>query len=282
MDKIEIGKRIKERRLSLGMTQSSITDGYMTRNMLSLIESGNALPSLETAEYLAKKLDVSLSYLLEDTPKGQSSQKEKTAKKVRELYAASDYKSILDLLETFDDWDTELSYVCAYSAFNYAKILTKNGSFEEALKYLNLAIEKSNETIYDTSAIKAAVPLYFAIATNVQSPLLELDIDTYEKKRLQAFDYELYKYLTLDFDFDFSTSVFKTHLYAKQLIRKYRFYDAINVLKEIEETKSTDYNAFVLFSVYSDLESCYKQIGDFENAYRYSSRKFNLLNALKK
>ena len=61
-------------------------------------------------------------------------------------------------------------------------------------------------------------------------------------------------------------------------MKKYRFSDAIVLLKEIEEMKTTSYNAFVLFGAYTDLENCYKALGDFENAYKYSSKRLNLVN----
>ena len=86
---------------------------------------------------------------------------------------------------------------------------------------------------------------------------------------------------TSDFDFDFSTPIFKLHVEAKLLIKKYRFAEAIECLKAIEETKTTSYNAFVFFSVYTDLENAYKQLGDFENAYRYSSKRMSMLEGFK-
>ncbi|MBE6537478.1 MAG: helix-turn-helix transcriptional regulator [Ruminococcaceae bacterium] len=280
MDKIEIGKRIKNRRLELGFTQTQVTDGYMTRNMLSLIESGSALPSLDTLFYLSKKLDISLYFLLSDEDtKNENTNDSSFKDNARELYANGKYKECIDLLDTISNTDCETEYLYAYSAFLYGKQLTENGSFNDAQKYLRLALEKSQMTVYDTSVIETSLPLYLAISTNVQSPLLELDVSDYENKRLSAFDYELYKYLTSDFDFEFSNRFFKLHIEAKALMKKYRFSEAIILLSEIEEAKSTSYNAFVFFGVYTDLENAYKQIGDFENAYRYSSKRLNLINA---
>ena len=42
MNSEELGKRIKEARLAKKMTQSELVGTFITRNMLSRIESGNA------------------------------------------------------------------------------------------------------------------------------------------------------------------------------------------------------------------------------------------------
>ena len=58
MNSEELGKRIKEARLAKKMTQSELVGTFITRNMLSRIESGNACPSVKTLEYLAGRLDL--------------------------------------------------------------------------------------------------------------------------------------------------------------------------------------------------------------------------------
>ena len=52
MEKNTLGKRIKEARLAKKMTQSEVVGDFITRNMLSQIESGAATPSLKSLEYL--------------------------------------------------------------------------------------------------------------------------------------------------------------------------------------------------------------------------------------
>lgn len=63
MDRAEIGRIIKEARLAKKMTQSQVVGDFITRNMLSQIESGTAVPSIKTLEYLSKKLDISIHLL---------------------------------------------------------------------------------------------------------------------------------------------------------------------------------------------------------------------------
>lgn len=278
MNRLEIGKRIRELRLSLGLTQSQLTDGYMTRNMLSLIESGTALPSLESAEYIANRLNVPLSYLLSGNTEVPLIKKDTYADTLRELFASGNYEACIDALTDIEEENFETAYIFAYSCFYRGKELAEHGSFAEAERLLKTSLEKCKETVYDTTHVEAVAPLYLAIVSNFQSPLLELDTDSYEHLHHNAYEYELYKYITADYNFDFSTPVLKLHIEAKSLIKKYRFTEAISLLKKIEEMKKDSYHAFVFFGVYTDLENCYKQLGDFENAYRYSSKRLNLVN----
>ena len=52
---MQIGEKIKTLRQAKLMTQSELAGTQITRNMLSSIEHGTALPSLPTALYLAER-----------------------------------------------------------------------------------------------------------------------------------------------------------------------------------------------------------------------------------
>ncbi|MCL2071042.1 MAG: helix-turn-helix domain-containing protein [Oscillospiraceae bacterium] len=61
----QLGKKLKEARLIKKMTQSDVVGTFITRNMLSQIESGAASPSLRTLEYLANALEIPIHYLID-------------------------------------------------------------------------------------------------------------------------------------------------------------------------------------------------------------------------
>lgn len=58
MENNTLGKRIKEARLAKKMTQSEVVGDFITRNMLSQIESGSATPSVKTLEYLLSLIHI--------------------------------------------------------------------------------------------------------------------------------------------------------------------------------------------------------------------------------
>ncbi|MCL2107848.1 MAG: helix-turn-helix domain-containing protein [Oscillospiraceae bacterium] len=67
MNNTLLGKKLKEARLAKKMTQTDVVGGYITRNMLSQIESGCAFPSIRTLEYLSGVLEIPMSELVSES-----------------------------------------------------------------------------------------------------------------------------------------------------------------------------------------------------------------------
>lgn len=63
---MELGERIKTARIECGLSQRQLCGEVCTRNMLSMIESGKAKPSMETLRYFARQLGKPLSWFLEE------------------------------------------------------------------------------------------------------------------------------------------------------------------------------------------------------------------------
>lgn len=61
-----LGEKLKKTRKEAGLSQRQVCGTVITRNMLSLIESGSAQPSVETLQYLAAQLGKSAGYFLDD------------------------------------------------------------------------------------------------------------------------------------------------------------------------------------------------------------------------
>lgn len=278
--KYNIGEKIKRRRKELSITQSALCDGKITRNMLSLIESGKATPSLETADYLADALDIPLSYLFSEEEDLSFFHKQKKISYIKDLFQRKNYSHCIKIISEINSDDDELNYIWATSAYYLGIDALKQGSLQSAYKHFTSAEERSQKTIYDTEMLRITIPMYMAIIGNIQSPLLEFDSEAFEDAYVNSENYEFFKYLTQDLEFDFKTEIYKDHIEAKKHLKKYNYPKAIEILISMEKYKSSsDYNAFVMFGVYTDLEVSYKQMGDFENAYRYANKRLSLLNA---
>jgi transcriptional regulator with XRE-family HTH domain len=67
-DDAPIGRRIRERRRELGLTQANLAAPEYTKSFISQIESGLADPSLDSLRFLSRRLKTSLSMIAGDPP----------------------------------------------------------------------------------------------------------------------------------------------------------------------------------------------------------------------
>ncbi|MCL1823576.1 MAG: helix-turn-helix transcriptional regulator [Oscillospiraceae bacterium] len=119
MNGLLLGKRLKEARLSKKMTQSDVVGGYITRNMLSQIESGAAFPSIRTLEYLSGVLEVPMAELMSGIETERSG-----------LSLAEDLKTCVRLLSPYLEEDS--------SAYK---------EIDAIIRYAEAALEKIAETM---------------------------------------------------------------------------------------------------------------------------------------
>ncbi len=277
-----IGEKIKKARSELRLTQAELVGNKITRNMLSAIESGKASPSLETLEYLASTLELPLPYLLSSDDDLLFYRKKERISAIRNALDEKNYTVCINLILKLDGLDDELAYILSVCYFNLGVSSLKYGALDSAVKYLDLCLIYCNKTIYDTSLFTTVLPMYSAIAKNVNAPLLEFEDKKYYIGLTNTTDLEFYKYLILDFDYSFTKFEFATHMRAKQCIKERKYSDAVSLLLEIEARRNEfEYNAYLFYGVYTDLDTCYKQLFDFESAYRYASKRISLLEGFK-
>lgn len=100
---MELGKRLKEVRLALGLSQRQLCGDAITRNMLSQIENGSARPSMDTLRYLATRLGKPLSYFLEEET--VTSPNQAVMDTARAARRAGDWRGVLDAMEHYQSRD---------------------------------------------------------------------------------------------------------------------------------------------------------------------------------
>ena len=61
-----LGEKLKQARLEAGLSQRQLCGEEVTRNMLSQIENGVAMPSMGTLSYFARQLGKPVSFFLEE------------------------------------------------------------------------------------------------------------------------------------------------------------------------------------------------------------------------
>ncbi len=172
MNAVLLGKRIKEARLRRKMTQSELVGDFITRNMLSRIESGNACPSVKTLEYLAQRLDIPFGLLMDGSDTDSSDGAELLAEAKR-LYRAGEYKDCSTAVSALEEssFSDEGAALAARCAVALAKQCESNGDMRSAAEYAEKALKYADIGIYASREIKTeAVLLLDRIAGSVPVP----------------------------------------------------------------------------------------------------------------
>ena len=166
MDSRELGKRIKELRLSKRMTQSEVVGDFITRNMLSQIESGTALPSINTLEYIAGKLGVPVASLVspedlawyEGKPGPSPSGLAAELLRAKEHYHFGRFEQVICLMEPhLSDDDPLYDEACALSAHSHLALAKKKkelGNQDAAAGHAKAVIRLSQNGIYSSRELK--------------------------------------------------------------------------------------------------------------------------------
>lgn len=275
---MNLGKKIKEARIKKKLTQNQLCADRLTRNMLSAIENGKSYGSLDTLIYLAGELDIPLAYLFSEDTDSFYYEKKSRMPKIRASLDEKNYVLCISHIMSLEKLDDELSFILATCYFNLGINAIMHGSLKSGEKHLSQCKYYCKQTLYDTKRFESIIPLYQSICVNVNAPLLEFDEKAYLSEMKDATEIEFYKYLVLDAEYPFSKDYYKNHLTAKLLIKERKYEDALSLLSSIEAKKSEiGPNAFLMFGIYADMEICYKNLFDFESAYKYSSKRISLI-----
>lgn len=153
---MELGKRLKQARLELGLSQRQLCGEFITRNMLSLIENGAASPSVETLRYLAAQLGKPVSYFLEEET--VTSPNQKRMEQVRLDFDAENYHAVVQQLESFvypdATFQREAELLHCLSLLRLAEKMLSEGKKPYALELLEIAGKIGEKTPYYTKEME--------------------------------------------------------------------------------------------------------------------------------
>ena len=279
-----LGQKIKKLRTERKMTQAVLSDDLITRNMLSQIENDVALPSLPTLIELARRLGVSPGHLLAETDDDPVPYKDEKMPRILRLFKDKKYEECAEEIRTIfgDRGDDEIWLVYAEACLCAAQNALASGAMTTADRYCGEVLTASEQTVFDTRALKARALLLSAAAKNPQSPRLELSEDDYLRYTVELSGEELYRYLCDDSAYAYRAEQLAVHAKARHLMQEQRFRDAYNLLEEyVTRESAAQIGAFVLFRIYGDMETCARNTRDFENAYRMSVKRLSMLSAFR-
>ncbi len=291
-----IGERIKRLRKQKRMTQQELADGEITRNMLSRIENGYALPSLPTLIHLASRLEIPCACLLDETALEEYN-RSKVVRNAREYMKSGNFDAALELIRssqiTIDD---ELALILIECDLALAGRLTSERKYLDAYFLLSDAITNTGNTVYSTAGSGYIADLYRSLAKRTlplkkepdQSPALpDFDkyIDIYIYIRLLDLldNGQLVKAINLASLCEIRDRILSAHVAAKLDMTTGRYREAaskLTLILESEESTPTVHGGLMLYRIYEDLEQCAKGENDYVLAYTYKEQKLKLYSKM--
>ncbi len=299
----QLGEKIKSRRKALNLTQSQIAGEEITRNMLSLIENGNATPSLQTLEYLSKRLEVPMTFFFAEGYDLTTTEDEEKKQKIKKLYLEKHYSECVDeALNSYnhiDDMPDELLFICAEAAMQSGKNKTLKGAFESATHYFDLAHVFSAKCVYPTDWIDANILLYESMIENSDCPVQSLDKEYYMKLR-RSIGFEIYSYLyairLIDEKRGEDAAQFLKHnklieqAHKEHVNAKFMMLSDNNELKNqalellcdmIKKAPSYPLDAITRYLILKDIEESARALDDFEMAYKYATMRLKIISDMR-
>lgn len=281
-----VGEKIRKLRTDKSMTQRELAGDRITRNMLSLIEKGRALPSVETLKYIAERLKVSSGYLLADEKEDAGFELRGKIEDIRVAYSNREFEICADLCREYGTDDDEINLLLANCCFELGKEFFYNDSLRMAASKLDLVFEYAEKTIHYTKNIEAAAWAYFKYFELISPSLMSDNMD------YEAYNRDAVKFLTLDDDFCKYVLALQTgesrNLFGEsegetayvKLVSAMRDIDNERYEKAaitLDEVLNLDYMlpGAVLYRIFCDLEFCCEKLGDSEAAKTYSEAKIS-------
>lgn len=287
---MNIGEKIRKLRTEKMMTQSELSGDQVTRNMLSLIEKGKAVPSLQTLAYIASRLNVSTAFLLADDSEEQMLKKCTEIANVRLAFKNRNYRICMDLCKKLDA-DDEIKLIMAESALAVAKEEVYNDRVRSAWALLDEAVLYSSETAYSTKHIEAMAGILFEYLGELSPSLVadNMDVDSFDFESAKSFcaDDELCGYIIAIKSQPVSESAVQTvdtdaydrHVECKRLMLDGEYEKAHSILNDILRIDER-LPGVVLYHIFNDLEECCINLGNPKNARMYSAEKVSQLERI--
>ena len=285
---MEIGEKIKSLRLAKRMTQSELAGDQITRNMLSLIENGSALPSLTTVIYLSERLGVPTGMLLARDDEELFYKKLAETPKIKQMYGMGEYRLAYDMCMDISEgqMDDELYFILSRCCFEIAKENFYFGKLRKSVRFFDRACEYSKKTSYDGDQLLSSVAIYLDYLVRL-SPTLssENGNESYKGSYLCADPFGRYALAMKEIEASGRAYVglvsendggFYEHVAAKIEMINGNYVAARERLKKLIHGDALECR-IVMYDIFKDLEECCREIEDYKGAYEYSVGKVELL-----
>ena len=252
---MDIGMRLRQARLEMGLSQRQLCGDVITRNMLSQIENGSARPSMDTLVSLAARLNRPVAYFLdgeEVSPNGAC------MKKAKAYYTQGTFDAAAAALEEYqapdgmldDEWGLLYTLVLLEQA---EKALDRPGY---ALELLEKASRQTS--CYLTKEIRHRRLLLLAQVSREPVPLPNEDLSLRLRARQALRMGDIARCRALLEACEEKTDAQWRYLWAEAAFAWKDYALAAEYFPP---------------HCYAKLEECYRNLGDFKKAYEYACKQ---------
>ena len=284
---LDIGGKIKQLRLSKMMTQSDLAGDRITRNMLSSIEHGSALPSLQTVTYLAERLNVPIGYLLSGEQEAFFYRKMIEMPNIRHAFSSGDFAGCLSRIANLGaDLDDELLLLRAECEYGMGRDALLMGRLRSAAAAFDRALLAASETVYNTTWLRARIAVSFRYLASLSPTLISDVLDAEEVERARSAGEELCDYFSAAesgeaaiiqrFVSCYPTSLFAARLSALLLMQKGEFQAAREAYDRLLSREELTLGV-LMYEIFDDMERCCRENDDYKRAYELGNARIELL-----
>lgn len=258
---MELGEKLRQARLEAGKSQREVCGETITRNMLSLIEHGTAKPSMATLQYLAAQLGRPVSFFLDEEVTASPNQQIMAA--ARKLYDDGDFARAAETLEGYrgpdELFDREKGLLLALSRLGWAEALMKTGRGPYALDILE---HTATAGLYLESALENRRLELLSAFRQVTLPGLDRALLARAEQALKDGNEDRAGQL-LEAAEDRTAPKWNL-LRGRAYLRQKDYARAAQCL-HLAEGAYPD--------VAADLEICWRELGDYKQAYEYACKQ---------
>ncbi|MBR5314983.1 MAG: helix-turn-helix transcriptional regulator, partial [Clostridia bacterium] len=263
---MKLGEKIRLARQNIGMTQAQLAGDFITRNMLSQIENGLAMPSLQTALYIADRLGMDAGILFSDTDDKSIYFVTRKLPVMKQAYAENDYDKCIELCSQEDEQCDEAVLLLAECYIKKAYASYKEGKLRTALKISENAVKCAGKCIYSADSIKLKAEALEVMISSA-SPYV---------KQSKRKDDEIKILKECFVDITGQKHIYNKSAEVKKLVEEGKYDKACGLIKSLLREKNIDVP--LVYELYTDLEICYREMKDFENAYDVTSKAKQIFN----
>ena len=264
---MSLGEKLRQARLDAGLSQRALCGGEITRNMLSRIENGAAQPSMRTLQYLADRLGKPVSFFLEEQAVVSSNQQIMSS--VRQLYDLEQYEQAMTLLEDYAEPDPVYDREKALLTVLIRLGLARRAIGQHRDRYARELLENTDTRgVYCGEALNRQRILLLGRLGGKQRLCGELpSLD--EELRLRAVEAmgqgDIRRGAHLLESMQRRDTPEWMLLRGEVYLAEGAYESAVQCLQSAEETFPED--------VIPRLETCYRELGDFKQAYLYACKQ---------